>query len=147
MIFKVIIAGPRNFTDYELAERKIDNILSSVEGEIEIVSGSCDDAKNGKLTFTREDGTKVYGADGLGERYAKERGYKVRPFYAEWDLYGKSAGPLRNEQMAEFVAPDGAAIVFYHDWSKGSKNMIAMAKKYKLKLRDIKYEPNQKVKA
>jgi hypothetical protein len=143
MSFKVIIAGCRDFDDWERLASSCDNILSSIQEEIEIVSGACDDKKKGILTFTREDGSNVYGADGLGERYAKERGYKVRLFFAEWDLYGKPAGVIRNKQMAEY-AVGGGAICAWDGWSKGTKNMIENSEAYNLKLRVLRYKKGRK---
>lgn len=32
------------------------------------------------------------GADMLGERYAKENGYKIERYPARWEKYGKSMG-------------------------------------------------------
>jgi hypothetical protein len=41
------------------------------------------------------------GTDRLGERYARERGFLVRVFEADWDgPHGRNAGPLRNANMA-----------------------------------------------
>lgn len=114
---KVIIAGGREFSDYELLKSSCDNILSSVT-DIEIVSG------------------KSLGADKLGEYYAKEKGYKVKEFPADWIKYKKGAGPIRNKQMAEYA--DGL-IAFWDGRSKGTKNMIDLAKKHGLKVRIIKY--------
>ena len=37
------------------------------------------------------------GADRLGERYAKEKGFQLRRFPADWNRYGKSAGYRRME--------------------------------------------------
>ncbi len=135
MAFKVIIAGGRDYDDYESAKRRYDVVLSNVGDEIEIVSGSCDDDK-GVHTFTRDDGSKVYGADGLGERYAKEKGYRVKNFFAEWRLYGKPAGPIRNKKMAKYA---DAAICHWDGKSKGTRSMILLAEEFDLKLRVIKY--------
>ena len=62
IMFKVIIAGGRDFNDYNLLKFKCDFYLSKINEEIEIVCG----------------GAK--GADSLGERYAKEKGLSIRNF-------------------------------------------------------------------
>lgn len=118
MAFKVIIAGGRNFNDYQLLCEKVDNILSSIKEDIEIVSGG------------------ATGADALGEKYAKDRGLYIKKFPADWNTHGKAAGPIRNLQMAKY---GDACICFWDGESRGTKNMIETAEKYKLKLRVIKY--------
>lgn len=131
---KVIIAGGREFTDYHLLQTKCDIILSGISEGIEIVSGHCD--VPGILTFTTDEGFKVYGADGLAERYAKERNHKLRVFPADWQLYGLAAGPIRNIEMNKYGT---GLIAFWDGKSRGTANMIACAKSLKLKVRVINY--------
>jgi hypothetical protein len=114
---KVIIAGGRDFDDYDLLCEKCDKILSR-QTEIEIVSG------------------RVRGADQLGERYAKERNYPIKMFAADWNRYGKRAGYIRNEDMANYG--DGL-ILFWNGISKGSEHMLNTAKEWNLKIRIIIY--------
>jgi hypothetical protein len=113
---KVIIAGGRDFNDYEKLRIYCDHILED-QTDIEIVSGT------------------ARGADQLGERYAKEKSYKVTRFPADWSK-GKSAGYVRNEEMAKYA---DALIAFWDSKSKGTGHMIDLAKKYKLKLRICDY--------
>ena len=75
------------------------------------------------------------GADAIGERYAKENGLKVEKYPANWEKYGKSAGPRRNEEMANKC---DYVICFWDGNSKGTKSMIDFAKKYKKPIRIIK---------
>jgi hypothetical protein len=53
-----------------------------------------------------------------------------------WDLFGKKAGYMRNEEMAKVA---DAAIIFWDGKSKGSKHMIDISKKYNLKLRIVMF--------
>lgn len=110
---KVIIAGSRSFFDYSFLCLKCDKALSS-QTDIEIVSGTAN------------------GADKLGEKYAEERKYQIKRFPADWDKYGKSAGHKRNEEMAKY---SDALICFWNGSSMGSKSMIDLANKYKLKVK------------
>ncbi|MBR6510109.1 MAG: DUF2493 domain-containing protein [Clostridia bacterium] len=107
---RVVIAGCRDYENYKQAKEFIDICLSNVrkENEIIIVSG----------------GAK--GADAIGERYAKENGFAVEKYPADWEKYGKSAGPIRNKQMAEI---SDYVICFWDEKSKGTKSMIDYAKK------------------
>ena len=117
-MFKVIIAGGRDFSNYELLKTKLDKILSNINQPIQIVSGTAN------------------GADTLGERYAKERNYQIKQFPANWNTYGKRAGYLRNEQMAKYA---DACVCFWDYKSRGTKHMIDLASSHDLKLRVIKY--------
>jgi hypothetical protein len=118
VFFKVIIAGGRDFQDYNLLKEKCDSILSSVKDDIMIVSGC------------------ATGADSLGEKYAAENDYIVAYFQPNWNLYGRGAGMVRNREMAEY----GDALIAFHDGqSKGTANMIKIAKEKGLKVRVINY--------
>lgn len=70
---------------------------------------------------------KAKGADSLGEKYAKEWGAKVLEFPADWDKYGKRAGPIRNQQMLDEGKPD-LVVAFPTKNSKGTYHMIRIAK-------------------
>ena len=41
------------------------------------------------------------GIDSLAVKYARERNLKIIVYQAEWALYGKSAGPKRNELIVQ----------------------------------------------
>ena len=113
-MIKVIIAGTRDFNDYDFLKKNVDYFLQGINPnneEIEIVSGN------------------ARGADKLGERYAKERNLPVKLFPANWDKYGKRAGYLRNQEMANYA---DVLIAFWDEKSKGTKHMIDIAKKQDL---------------
>ncbi len=111
MLKRVVIAGCRDYSNYNEAKEYIGFCLSDLrqENEIIIVSGCAS------------------GADAIGERYAKENGFKVEKYPADWKTYGRSAGPMRNKQMAEVA---DLVICFWDEKSKGTKSMIDYAKKY-----------------
>lgn len=118
-MFRVIIAGSRTFNDYELLKRKMDELLANVKWmKIVVVSGA------------------ARGADQLGEQYAKERGYGIDSHPANWDLYGKSAGYIRNAEMA---ANADALVAFWDGKSRGTKHMIDLAEKRRIHVRVINY--------
>lgn len=110
---KVIIAGGRDFSDYDNLCQVCNKILSE-QTNIEIVSGVAN------------------GADKLGERFAFDNGYPIKQFPADWDKFGKSAGYKRNAEMAEYA---DALIAFWDGKSKGTKHMIDLANDAKLKVR------------
>ena len=114
---KVIIAGGRDFDDYKFLCYFCNKVLKDCQ-EIEIVSGTAN------------------GADKLGERFAKDNGYLLKQFPANWDLFGKSAGYKRNEQMAEY---SDFLIAFWDGKSKGTRHMIEIAKKNNLTVKVCHY--------
>lgn len=114
---KIIIAGSRTFNDYPKLKKKLDSILKN-QKDITIISGTAS------------------GADRLGERYADENHYNLEKYPAMWDIFGKSAGYKRNEEMANIA---DACVVFWDGKSSGTKHMIDIAKKNKLKLRIIMF--------
>lgn len=116
---RVIVAGSRTFGNYTDLKNKLNLIFNFWQNyNITIISG----------------GAK--GADALGERYAKERGYKLEIYPAKWDKYGKSAGYKRNEQMAGIATH---CIVFQVDNSRGSNHMCNIALEFGLPLHRFYY--------
>jgi hypothetical protein len=121
MTYKIIVAGSRGFTNYELLKENLDILLKNLDkNNIEILSGT------------------AKGADRLGERYGKENNIPIKQFPADWSQ-GKQAGYLRNEQMAKNATH---CVVFWDGESKGAKLMIDIAKRYRLELRVIKIMQN-----
>lgn len=119
---KVIVAGSRQFHNFEFVQQHLDNILFPAQNpDIEIISGSC---STGVHTFTTSDGVKVYGVDGLAERYAFENNLVSRSFPAKWERFGKFAGPIRNLNMAKYAD----RLIAFSSGGKGTANMIKCAK-------------------
>lgn len=107
MVKRVVIAGSRNFNDYALFSSIVDKCLSRIRNEYKIIilSGHCS------------------GADMMAERYAKENGFELEVFPADWSL-GRKAGPLRNKQMIDVA---DFAIAF-PSGGRGTQSLINFAK-------------------
>ena len=123
--FKVIIAGGRNFNDYERLKRDCDKLLINKRNmgyRIIIISGT------------------AQGADTLGEQYAKEKGYEVLRFPADWTTYGKKAGYIRNIEMSQHA---DACICFWDNFSRGTRHMIETARKKGIPTRISYYVDNR----
>lgn len=114
---KIIVAGSREFNNYEL----VCEILNKAKWTCndEIISGTAN------------------GADSLGERYAIENGISLKRFPADWNRYGKKAGYIRNKEMADYCT---GAIIFWNGISRGSKNMIDIMKKSGKPYKVIKFK-------
>lgn len=100
---KTIIAGGRDFKDYNLLKKQVDYYREHKGNITEIVSGGAN------------------GADTLGEHYAAEYNIPVKIFLADWNKHGRAAGPMRNKQMADYA---DVLIAVWDGQSKGTKNMI-----------------------
>lgn len=119
-VFRLIIAGGRNFNDYPLLRDKCNILLSQKMNthNVIIISGTC------------------RGADLLGEQYARENNLPVYRYPANWKEYGKTAGYLRNRKMAEEA---DALVAFWDGKSRGTANMITLARGRQLQIRIIRY--------
>lgn len=106
--FRLVIAGSRGFEDYSVLSGAVDDFLKQLAPKrpVTIVSGT------------------ARGADRLGEQYARQKGYALEEYPANWHYFGKAAAVKRNAQMAEIA---DAAIVFWDGQSAGAKNMIECA--------------------
>lgn len=118
---KLVIAGGRDFNDYNLMLQEVKRF--------------CDQYEETQDTLTIISGC-AKGADHLGEQLAKNSGIPLELYPADWDNHGKSAGYKRNCQMAEVA---DAVICFWDGKSLGTKHMIDIAFKSKLPLRVVGY--------
>lgn len=71
------------------------------------------------------------GVDELGEAYAYMHKLPLEIYNAEWNIYGKAAGPIRNALMADKAE---ALIAIWDGQSRGTAHMIETAKKKGLKV-------------
>ena len=124
---RVIIAGSRDFSDYELLKKSAIEIITK---------------KTMLLDLTRIVSGGARGADILGERFANEMGLEISRFIPDWDGLGKRAGYVRNAEMAKFAVEDdsyGVLIAFWDGKSRGTKHMIDLAKRYGLEVHVVNF--------
>lgn len=122
-LVKIIIAGGREFNDYELLKNTVDHMTSIIypSHDIEIVTGG------------------ARGADALGQRYARDHyniGIAHKRMDADWNQFGKSAGYIRNQEMADYSTH---LIAFWDGKSRGTKHMIDIARNDGLKSHVVNY--------
>ena len=78
------------------------------------------------------------GADQLGSFYARNHNIPLKEFPADWTTYGKAAGPIRNQQMLDFALHEiPALIVFWDGESRGTKNMMNIAKRHNVQTETV----------
>jgi hypothetical protein len=82
----------------------------------------CVDGKRITVTEVVSGGAK--GIDLNGETWATKNNIAIKRFPAQWTLYGRRAGALRNLQMAQYA--DGLLSI-WDGKSRGSKHMIEAA--------------------
>jgi hypothetical protein len=116
-MLKVIVAGGRDFQDFDLLSKKLD-ILFSKRADVVIISGMAD------------------GVDSLAVKYAEDNKLRVSEFPAQWAKHGRASGFRRNVEMARYA---DACVCFWNGKSPGTKHMIDTAQRFGLKLRIINY--------
>lgn len=107
---KTIIAGSRAIRDYGVVARAIQESGFEIT---EVVSGG------------------AQGVDSLGEVWANGNHVPVKRFPAKWKRYGSKAGPIRNQQMADYA---DALVAVWNGKSSGTRDMIKKARKCGLKV-------------
>jgi hypothetical protein len=116
----LIIAGGRDFSNYDLLKLETMKFITEYKPthQITVISG------------------KANGTDQLGERFANEFNLNLLEFPADWNKWGKQAGPKRNREMAKHATH---LIAFWDGTSKGTKNMIETAIEFELKVKTVNY--------
>lgn len=121
--YKIIVAGGRDFSNYDLLSNKLISIQTEIwkndiADDIEIVSGC------------------ARGADTLAIKWAKEYSTPLKLFPADWETHKKAAGPIRNRQMGDYA---DALIAFWDGESRGTKHMIEYAQQKHLPVMIVRY--------
>lgn len=109
--YRALVTGDRNWNAPEVTQRVLDEYSQRFKGHrMRIIEG----------------GAK--GADAAAAQWAKGRkGTEHIQVKAQWDKYGRNAGPMRNRKMLREYNPD--AVLGFHDdikRSKGTKHMIGL---------------------
>lgn len=106
-MLKILICGTRDREPVELLRK----ILATFPLDTLVIAGA------------------AKGVDRTAAMVAVGLGLQVQEFPALWDVYGKGAGPIRNQQMLD-QGPD-IVIAFHNDpgLGKGTRDMVARARK------------------
>ena len=116
---KYIVAGGRDFRD----RNRLNMILEMYVRHFDLTTIISGAAK---------------GVDSLASDFAKAFDYivELEEFPADWKMHGSSAGPIRNQQMAQ--AGDGL-IAVWDGRSRGTKDMIEKATRSNLEVHIYRY--------
>jgi hypothetical protein len=113
---RVVVCGSRDWGDYRSIRDALARLAAGHPGEpVTIVHGACSRVC---------DGVEV-SADMIADRAARELGLAVESHPADWQRYGRSAGPRRNRMMLD-PRPD-MVLAFQHGVSRGTADMVAEA--------------------
>jgi len=107
---KVLVCGGRNFNDFQL--------LINVLGEYAITEVIHGNAR---------------GADFMADEYATDMNIPIKRFPANWDDFGRSAGPIRNRQMLA-ERPD---LVVAFPGGRGTEHMVDLAQRAGIPVRRV----------
>lgn len=103
---RIIVTGGRDYTDGMTVVDAFATIAENAGNEpITLVHGNAP------------------GADRLAASRAAVLGWTIEAHPADWSTYGKSAGPIRNQQMAD----SGADLLVAFPGGRGTADMIGRA--------------------
>lgn len=125
---KLLVAGGRDFGDYEMMEAELTRLLfqehfcgNLSSRAVKIVSGMAE------------------GADTLAIRYADEHDLTKILFPANWKYSRRRAGFFRNEDMMDIATH---LVAFWDGKSHGTAHIIELAEKKGIPLKIIHYKAN-----
>ena len=111
MTTRIIVCGNKDFKDRDFCLKKLGEMVPEYTNP-EIISGH------------------ARGVDAFAEEYAGMAGVKCTVFKAEWNLYSKAAGPIRNRAMLNYAMEETPVVIaFWNLKSRGTKNMVEQARK------------------
>lgn len=108
MDVRIIICGSRNWTNKRTIHREIDRLLAKYGDELVIIQGG------------------ARGADTIATIYALDKNIKVCSYNADWETYGKRAGPIRNQRMIDEGKPQG--VVAFDLGTSGTADMVSRSR-------------------
>ena len=115
-MLRVLVTGSRDLTrqeDRALVFQALTDCAISCRWDMLVIHGAC-----------------PTGADQWADEFVdewNEHGVRKKIFPAQWRIYGKKAGPLRNQEMVEFGAD--LCLAFPLGISVGTRGCMEMAQK------------------
>lgn len=123
-MMRVLVTGSRNWQEHETVFGALDYIAAEavVAGhtEIVLVHGACPTGADAHADFWGRHST-MHGIPIHVERHP-----------ADWEQYGKAAGPIRNADMVALGAD--VVLAFIQPDSRGTRNCVELAEKAGLKV-------------
>jgi GDP-D-mannose dehydratase len=117
-MYKVLICGSRDWDSFESILEQIMLLYQKYGDDFVVIEG------------------EAKGADSIARTCAEKFDIEVEKYPANWDKYGRAAGPVRNKQMLVEGQPD-LVLAFSKNLStsKGTKNMVDQAREAGVEVR------------
>jgi hypothetical protein len=103
--FRILVCGGRDYANWPAFDATMWHVAVHY-GATEIIHGA------------------ARGADRMADAWARMVGLRINPFPADWNRYGKSAGPVRNQQMLLEGRPH---LVVAFPGGRGTADMVRQA--------------------
>lgn len=103
---RVLVCGGRDYTNKDAVYDAL--TFLSVHEDLHIIAGG------------------ARGADAFGAQWALDHDMPLNVYNADWETHGKSAGPIRNQQMLDEGKPD---LVLAFPGGRGTNHMKRIARK------------------
>lgn len=105
---RLLVTGSRAWTDEDEIRTRLEEF--DVFAEVTLVVGDCST-----------------GADEIAYRVATDLGWSIEVHWADWDEYGRAAGPRRNREMVDSGADWCFAFFKTGAGNKGTQGCVNMA--------------------
>ena len=132
-IERVLICGSRDFTDKAIFDAAMGKWVAKYGMPTDVIEGCARGADSLAEDWANAHGIDLDGFGDMGDMGdigpLPATVHTIHHYPADWDKYGKAAGPIRNKQMLVEGKPQ-AVIAFTHDLtrSRGTANMVSLAR-------------------
>ncbi len=118
---RVLVCGGRDYCDSSTVWGRLDELRRSVPlGTMMVIQGG------------------ATGADQIAREWCGAREVPYDNFAADWNAYGKAAGPMRNQRMLDQGRPD---LVLAFPGGRGTADMMRRAKTAGVRVVEIESTP------
>ncbi len=104
---RILVSGSRDWDDVDVIHHML-GMFKDNSYDITLVHGDC-----------------PTGADRIANDFAKASGWKIETHPADWNAFGKYAGPKRNQDMVDAGAD--VVLAFIKNESRGASGTAKMA--------------------
>ena len=108
MAFRLLVCGGRDFSNARAVDWALSPYIQMPTNDLLVIEGG------------------ATGADRMAREWAEKNGATVMEFPANWTLFGKAAGPIRNNTMLRWGQPD---TVLAFPGGRGTAHMVTAAKR------------------